>query len=156
LDLGMDPYQVATTLLGSLSQRLLRKVCKHCGKKAAMNPQLLLPDLAENVFGSGRVPTKPFEVLETGKGCEKCVGGNAGRTVVAEVLVLEKELKELVYQRGSNERIVTAGRAHGFRSMLDNALWLLVRGDVSLKEAEATVGPMTLALSKRAQNGEGR
>src|SRR5205814_2244755 len=105
LDLGMDPYQVATTLLGSLSQRLLRKVCKHCARKVATNPATLLPDLAENVFGAGRVPTKAFETLETGKGCDKCSGGNAGRTVVAEVLVLEKDLKELIYQRASNEKV---------------------------------------------------
>ncbi|MHB8872383.1 MAG: GspE/PulE family protein [Myxococcaceae bacterium] len=150
LDLGMDPYQVSTTLLGTLSQRLMRKVCKVCGRKAALNPAALAPSLVENVYGAGQVPTRAFEVLEQGKGCERCQGGNAGRTVVAEVLVLESQLRELIYQRASNEKIVQVAREHGFRSMVDNALWLLVKGEVSLKEAEATVGPMTLPPAKRA------
>jgi type IV pilus assembly protein PilB len=155
MDLGMDPYQVSTTLLGSISQRLMRKVCRFCARKAAMNPAALMPDLAENVFGAGRVPQKPFETLEQGKGCDRCSGGNAGRTVVAEVLLLEKELKELVYQRASNDKVIAAARQRGFRSMLDNALWLMVRGEVSLKEAEATVGPLTQPPARKAP-GEAR
>ncbi|MBI5547462.1 MAG: Flp pilus assembly complex ATPase component TadA, partial [Deltaproteobacteria bacterium] len=142
-DLGMDPYQVSVTLLGSLSQRLLRKLCPACKKRTSLNPALIDPELAENVFGSGRVPTKPFEIFEQGKGCAQCSGGSSGRTVVAEVLSLDTELRELVYARASNDKIVQTARKKGFRSMMDNALWLVVKGIVSLQEAEATVGPMT-------------
>jgi type IV pilus assembly protein PilB len=148
-DLGMDPYQVSTTLIGSLSQRLMRKVCKHCAKRELMDPGNLMPDLAENVFGAGRVPSAPFEVLEQGPGCEKCQGGNAGRTVVAEVLQMDKSVKELVYGRASNQQIVDAARKGGFKTMVDNALVLLLKGEASLKEIEATVGPVTLGKSKR-------
>ncbi len=149
LDLGMDPYQVSTTLLGSLSQRLMRKVCQHCSKRVALNPATLIQEHAENLFGVGRVPTAPFEVLEQGQGCSKCTGGNAGRTVVAEVMLLEKSVRELIYQRASNQVVVQAAREHGFRTMTDNALWMLVKGEASLKEIEATVGPVTLAKGSR-------
>ncbi len=156
MDLGMDPYQVSTTLLGSLSQRLMRKVCKYCAKRVSLNPATLIPEHAENLFGAGRVPTAPFEVFEQGTGCEKCSGGNAGRTVVAEVMLLEKSVRELIYQRASNQQVVQAAREHGFRTMTDNALWMLVKGEASLKEIEATIGPVTLARGKRGdrtQNG---
>ncbi len=149
LDLGMDPYQVSTTLLGTLSQRLLRKLCRNCARKTVLNTAGLAPALAENLFGAGRALPKSFEVSEQGKGCDQCQGGNAGRTVVAEVLGLDAQLRELIYQRASNEHVVKAAREQGFRSMVDNALWLLLRNEVSLKEAEATVGPMTLSPAKR-------
>ncbi|MGC4120220.1 MAG: GspE/PulE family protein [Myxococcales bacterium] len=150
-DLDMDPYQVSVTMLGSLSQRLLRKLCPACKKKGALNPQILDPVLAENLFGAGRVPTKPFEVYEPGKGCNQCNGGWAGRTVVAEVLSLDNELRELIYTRASNEKVVQAARRKGFRTMIDNALWLVVKGIVSLQEAEATVGPMTTEAVKASK-----
>jgi len=143
-DLGMDPYQISVTLLGTLSQRLMRKLCPNCKRKSTLDPTLLDPLLAENVFGAGRVPTKPIEVFEQGKGCANCTGGNAGRTVVAEVLALDSELRELVYQRSSNEKIVQSARKRGFRTMMDNALWLVVKGLVSRQEAETVVGPMTI------------
>jgi len=149
-DLGMDPYQVSVTLLGSMAQRLLRKLCPNCKRRSALNPATLDPVLAENLFGTGRVPTKPFEVFEQGKGCQQCSGGNAGRTVVAEVLALDTELREAIYQRASNEKVVQIARKKGYRTMMDNALWLVVKGQVSLQEAEATVGPMTIQLAKPA------
>jgi type II secretory ATPase GspE/PulE/Tfp pilus assembly ATPase PilB-like protein len=147
-DLGMDPYAVSTTLLGALSQRLMRKVCKHCAVRTTLNPAALLPQLAEYMFGAGRIPTQAIPVLETGPGCDRCVGGNAGRTVVAEVLSLEGPLRELVYSRVSNDKITAAARPYGFRSMAENALWLLIKGEVTLKEAESVVGPMTRDLPK--------
>jgi general secretion pathway protein E len=150
-DLDMDPYQVSTTLLGSLAQRLLRKLCPNCKKRSSLNPALLFPELAENVFGAGRVPTKPFEVWEAGKGCSQCSGGHSGRTVVAEVLALDAELREAIYTRASNEKLVQTARKRGFRTMMDNALWLVVKGIVSLQEAEATCGPMTTAPAKPAE-----
>jgi type IV pilus assembly protein PilB len=148
-DLGMDPYQVSTTLIGSLSQRLMRKVCKHCAVREPLDPTDLIPELAESVFGAGRVPAAPFEVLQQGPGCERCQGGNAGRTVVAEVLPMDKSVKELVYARASNLQIVDAARKSGFKTMTDNGLALLLKGDATLKEIEATVGPVTLGKSKR-------
>jgi type IV pilus assembly protein PilB len=147
-DLGMDPYQVSTTLLGTVSQRLLRKLCPHCKRKTALNPATLDRALAENVYGVGRVPTRPIEICEKGKGCVHCSGGNAGRTVIAEVLAMNNDLRELVYQRASNEKIVQAARKSGFRTMTDNALWLVAKGLVSLNEAEGTVGPMTTEVPK--------
>jgi general secretion pathway protein E len=88
-------------------------------------------------------------VLQQGPGCERCQGGNAGRTVVAEVLPMDKSVKELVYARASNLQIVDAARKGGFKTMTDNGLALLLKGDATLKEIEATVGPVTLGKSKR-------
>jgi len=150
VDLGMDPYQVSNTLLGSISQRLMRKVCKHCAKRTSLNTAILDQKIAEQCFGAGRVP-KTMEVREQGKGCERCAGGNAGRTVVAEVLALDPQVRDLIYQRSSNEKVVKAAREQGYRTMIDNAFWLLAKGEVTLKEAEQTVGPLTLPPAKRPQ-----
>ena len=144
---------MSTTLIGALSQRLMRKVCKQCAKRVAFNPAHLIQEHAENLFGAGRVPTAPFEVLEQGSGCERCAGGNAGRTVVAEVMLMEKGVRELVYSRASNAQVVKAARETGFRTMMDNALWLMVKGEATLKEIEATVGPMTVSKAKRGERG---
>ena len=52
------------------------------------------------------------------------------RTVVAEVLSVNEPLRELLYRRSSNEQLLQAARQGGFRSMQENALWLVVRGEV--------------------------
>jgi type II secretory ATPase GspE/PulE/Tfp pilus assembly ATPase PilB-like protein len=140
-DLGMDPYQVSVTLLGSLSQRLLRKLCQHCRVRTALDPAQVDRVLMENAFGAAKVPTRPFETWEAGPGCAQCNGGYSGRTVVAEVLPLDSELREMVYARASNEQVLQAARRSGYRTMSDNAFWLVARGLVSKQEAEATVGP---------------
>lgn len=155
VDLGMDSYQISTTLLGAISQRLMRKACPSCSVKTSVAPKSFLSP--EPVLGTAAVAAgKPVNVLMKGKGCSKCQGGSVGRTVVAEVLVLENQLRELVHQRASNEQIVRAARQQGFRSMADNALWLVANGDASLQEAEATVGPLTLGKPSQVAQSKGK
>jgi type IV pilus assembly protein PilB len=149
-DLGMDPYQVATTLIGCLSQRLMRKLCRHCATRTSIPPGQLLPEVVEFGFPGGKAPATPIEVLDQGPGCARCGEGFAGRTVIAEVMQFDRATRELVHARSSNQQIVKAARGTGFRTMADNAFALMLKGDASLKEVETTVGPITAGRQARA------
>lgn len=145
VDLGMDPYQISTTLLGSFSQRLLRKLCAHCKKVVSMRSEDFLGPVIHNFLGPNQKMPETIAVAEKGPGCAYCLGGYAGRTVVAEVLKIEGELRPLVHQRTPNDLIIDRARnLVGFRSMMDNALSLIFQKEVSIEDAESTVGPLTV------------
>jgi type IV pilus assembly protein PilB len=142
-DLGMDRYQVANTLLGSISQRLLRKLCAQCRVPVAFETGRFLKAVTTPLLGTQNRLAPRIELARAGPGCLSCRGGYAGRTVVAEVLPVNEDTRKLIHEGSSNDAIVSAARVGGFRSMMDNALWLLLRREVSLDEAESIVGPMT-------------
>lgn len=154
-DLGMDPYQVSTTLVGSLSQRLIRRLCPRCRAGEPYQTAQIRPELVTHVLGPGKSLKDVVDLYRPGAGCEQCTGGHAGRTVVAEVMLLDEGLRQLIYQRASNDQIVAAAQKAGYRTMMDNALWLVLRGECSLAEAESNVGPMTRPI-EFAERGSAR
>jgi type II secretory ATPase GspE/PulE/Tfp pilus assembly ATPase PilB-like protein len=144
LDLGLEPYQVSQTLLGTLSQRLVRKLCGACRVKTTFPVSRLLPNAYDTLQSLVEDAPLDLELAEPGKGCGKCSDGHVGRTVVAEVLVLDEVAREQIHQRAANSAIVGAAKKQGFQTMMDHALGLVLQGVTSLLEAEAVVGPMTM------------
>jgi type IV pilus assembly protein PilB len=144
VDLGMEPYQVASTLLGCLSQRLVRKVCPRCRKAEALPIAELLPQAAEVVATSERAKASGrITVAKLGEGCGSCREGRVGRTVLGEVLTLTPEVRSTIIQRASNDAVVEVARREGFRTMLDDALGRIMAGEVEVREAESVLGPIT-------------
>jgi type II secretory ATPase GspE/PulE/Tfp pilus assembly ATPase PilB-like protein len=142
MDLGMDPYQLANTLLGTMSQRLMRKLCPSCRTPIAFPSSRFLAPVVQPLLGQKKLAPK-IQLSGLGPGCSQCTRGTVGRTVVAEVLTMTEKLRDLVNQKATNDAIVSAARQEGFRTMMYNALWLLLRREVTLEEAESVVGPFT-------------
>jgi len=128
LQLGVDPFNLVAALNAVVAQRLVRINCPHCTHDAAV-------DL------SGRPASERARLtgltLRAGRGCGACRGsGYKGRRAVAEILVLDDELRDLIAQRASLAEVKAAARRRGLRSIRAAALELVALGQTTLAELD--------------------
>ena len=127
LHMGVDPYSFVSALNGVVAQRLLRLTCPHCSVPYAPSAQ----EIAD--AGIGNAHDYNFR---QGKGCGECRGtGYRGRKAVAELLLLDDELRELIVAREPIRRLKEAAKKSGTRFLREAALDLVRRGETSLEEA---------------------
>ena len=108
-DLGVRPFLIADSLVGVLSQRLVRKVCNAC--KESYSP----PELEKEYL---KDPT--IETLYRGKGCEVCNNtGYLGRTLVYELLTVNRELSTLIEKEADPSLIAERAAVSGHINMID-------------------------------------
>jgi len=125
LDMGAEPYLVASSVLGFIAQRLVRVVCPACDEPAA-----LAPDVAEQ-FGYADVPA----VLHRGRGCEGCKGtGYQGRTAIYEFLVVDEAVQALILRRASAGEIARAARQEGMRTLRQDGWRKILQGVTTPEE----------------------
>ena len=127
--MGIDPYAFVSALNGIWAQRLMRVNCPHCREDAPR------PDDAELAsVGLTRADVADFRFMR-GKGCPHCRGsGYKGRRSIAEILILNDELRELVVDKRPIRQIKAAAHANGTRSLRHAALMLVRAGDSTLEE----------------------
>jgi len=123
IDIGIEPYMVAPSLLCIIAQRLIRKLCPDC--KEAYEPGS--EELKNNKIKSG--------LVYRAKGCPKCGStGYRGRTCIAEVMPLTEELRELVNQRANFQKIREVARQQGMQTLYESAMNKVEAGITSLEE----------------------
>jgi general secretion pathway protein E len=134
LDLGVEPYLVASSLNAVLAQRLTRTVCEPCkefvplDEPAARRRGWLDDDLAYlKLLGCARTAH--------GKGCDACFGsGFRGRTAIFELMVVTDELRDLVIRRASAGAIKKAALANGLLTLRKDGLRRVAAGLTTLDE----------------------
>jgi general secretion pathway protein E len=129
-DLGIEPFQVASTLLGVLAQRLVRKVCPECREETVLSEDEMA------LLGLRLAPDEKRRLrVFRGKGCTLCRGtGLYGRTGIFEVLEMNEKVRKLVIQKSSSNEIEKAAVADGMLSLRDLAVKKLARGVTSFTE----------------------
>jgi general secretion pathway protein E len=134
LHMGVDGYSFAAALNGIVAQRLLRINCTHCSQQTT-------PDDSElQVLGLSRARVEGWKFLE-GRGCGNCRGtGFKGRRAVAEVLVLDDRLRELIAQRAPISAIKQAATAAGWVSLIESAFDCVAGGQTTLAEVSRVAG----------------
>jgi type IV pilus assembly protein PilB len=121
-DLGVEDFIIASTIRGVISQRLLRLLCPHCKRPAE----------GEGHW-NGISVNETFEHV----GCPLCrQTGYIGRTAIAEVLKLDKNLVTMIGDRCTISEIEKAAQVSGMRSLSDAGLELVARGDTDIAEYE--------------------
>ncbi|MEO7579209.1 MAG: GspE/PulE family protein [Massilia sp.] len=126
--MGIDPYSFVSALNGVIAQRLVRLSCRHCCAPYVPDDE----ELARSGLTRAAVADYRFE---RGTGCGECrATGYKGRRAVAEILVLDDALAELVVERRPLRQIKEKARAGGMRSLFDDALALVARGETTLEE----------------------
>ena len=127
LDLGIEPYLVASSLLGSLAQRLVRKVCDAC---RVMVP-LTSDDLRILQLRAGCIGTR----VPQARGCEACGGtGYRGRRGIFEFLGVNEEVRELIVKRAKTSEIEQLGMVSGMRTLRQDAVRKLLIGETTIEE----------------------
>jgi type II secretory ATPase GspE/PulE/Tfp pilus assembly ATPase PilB-like protein len=112
---------VASTLIGAMAQRLVRKICPKCATPYQPSASEVPPD-----FG-----LKAGEKLFRGQGCDHCrKTGYRRRSGLYELLVMNDRLAKLINERASVPDIVAAGRSNGLRLLREDG-WLKARSGVT-------------------------
>ena len=124
IDMGVEPYLVASTLIGTMAQRLVRKICPKCSVPYQPSATEVPPDLG----------LKPGEKLFHGQGCEHCrKTGYRRRSGLYELLVTNDRVAKLINQRASAPDIIEAGREDGLRLLREDG-WMKARQGVTSVE----------------------
>ena len=123
IDMGAEPFLVASSASVFLSQRLVRRICDHC--RAEDNPAKDTLDMLA-IEGDG---------FYRGKGCEHCRGtGYFGRTSVFEIMMVNEVISSAITQRETAGEIRRLARSLGMRSLRDDAIQKAREGVTTLEE----------------------
>ncbi len=128
VDMGIEPFLVASSLNLILAQRLVRKVCVHCRRPAELNDEIL------DELQLSKADLAGATIME-GAGCPECNNtGHRGRAGVYEVMAITPELRDLILQRASAIEIKRVAVAGGMLTLRRDALMKLKRGITSVEE----------------------
>jgi len=128
MHMEVDPYSFVSALNGVLAQRLVRINCQHCTESYMPSDE----ELSDSGFT--RMSSEHYQFVK-GKGCGHCRGtGYAGRKAIAEILLLNDELRGLITNRAPVVQIKEAARQNGTRLLREAALDLVAQGVTTLEE----------------------
>ncbi len=141
LDMDLDPFNFADSLLCVVAQRLIKTLCSHC-KEAYRPDSQELKDLARE-FGAGierYVPQSGKIALYRAKGCGQCNQGYRGRTGVHELMNTTVQLKNLIKRRSPTEEIRDQAIADGMLTLKQDALLKVLHGITDTKQVRSVSG----------------
>ena len=122
LEMGVEDYLLASSLLGVLAQRLVRKVCERCRTPAELGVEAM-----REIAGPGGGDVQVFE----GRGCEECSNtGYRGRSGIYELLNVSEAIRQLILKRASADIIKEAAVRQGMRTLREDG-WQKVRTGVT-------------------------
>ena len=142
LDMGIEPFLVASSLLAVVAQRLIRRLCSNCKEAYEITDQ----ELSE--LGLDPAAVKQRRVFRTGsKECSVCHGnGYQGRTGIHELLLIDDNIRSQILQRVDSSSIKSTAIRNGFQTLrIDGALKVL--------EGVTSVEEILLATHEEAQYG---
>jgi len=126
-DMGVEAFLLASSLIGVLAQRLVRRLCPHC-KTAAPAAE------AEYALLGGDLPANQAPVLYQARGCEHCGhSGYRGRIGVFELVPIEPSLQSLIHDQAAEHALERQARTHSLDLRTDCRERVL-QGDTSLEE----------------------
>ncbi len=131
LDLGVEPFMIASALTAVLGQRLVRMLCENCKEPYKPKPEFLkkanLPADKVDVFY--RRPAEPQEV------CPQCGGtGYMGRTGIFELLVITEPMRDMIRENPSINAIKAEARKNGMIYLQEDGLRQVIQGKTSIDE----------------------
>ena len=127
MDLGVEPFLAATGVVGSLAQRLVRKVCTQC--------QLLVDPSATEAMAFEQEMQETVEQYMVGQGCNYCNGtGYTGRTGVFEVMAVDESIRKLIAVGSSGPEIRSQALQNGMISLRRSGMLKAKEGVTTLEE----------------------
>lgn len=129
MNMGVPPFNIATSVSLIIAQRLGRKLCMHCKKPDELPREVLLEegftedDLNENF------------TLYKAIGCDQCVGGYKGRVGIYQVMPVSEEMGRIIMSGGNSIDIADQAKKEGVDDLRRSALKKIKQGIISLEEA---------------------
>lgn len=166
LDMGVEPYIIASTVHVCAAQRLCRRICPHCkiayepteteylelkrvlGESVDFNEQKYIEYQQKFVLKPGSIinlnsipqSNPPKVLLFKGNGCDKCMGtGYQGRIGIFEVFKLNEKIGSLVMQHASSETIEREAIAGGMIKMIQDGYFKSLEGITTIEEVQRVI-----------------
>lgn len=147
IEMDVDPFLIAPTLIVAIAQRLVKKLCPGTGKPIPIEGSLKL--MLEKQFSD--MPEKykkdilMNKTLFRAEPTEKCASGMRGRTAVYEILSINKEIEEIILKNPSESEIRKVARANGMFTMKEDAIMKAFKKEIPFSEIN-TLGGETFIL----------
>jgi len=139
VDMGIEPFLLASTIEVIIAQRLVRIICPQC--RYSLSASEAVKQLPGANFKMSNY-FKPNDNVYAGKGCSVCSGsGYQGRTALFEIIEVTPEMQELMLHSPSTQEIEMLARRQGSRPMFDDGIAKVKRGRTSLAEVLRVVPP---------------
>ena len=123
--LGVHPNLIASSLMGVLSQRLVRKTCRFC--RTVYQPDPVMAQVVERIHGSRE--------YTHGHGCGRCYNtGYFGRTAISELLTVDQEMQWMIQAEAPEQDLQRHAVAHGMRLLLADGLNKVVQDVTTIEE----------------------
>ena len=124
IDMGIESYMLANSLVGIIAQRLVRKICPDCGEWGIPSEEEV------------RIIGKPLERVKHKVGCKKCNGtGYRGRISIHEILPIDKPVRKLITDNASSEEIKEYARNQlGMLTLKESCMELIEEGMTTVEE----------------------
>jgi type IV pilus assembly protein PilB len=127
VEIGVEAFMVAPSIVGIMAQRLVRRICQNCKEGYTAD--------AEEMSYLDPSGTGSALKLHRGKGCPSCGGsGYSGRLAIHELVAVTNEIRELILQKATSDQIAKAAYKVGYRSMRFDGLKKTVRGLTTVNE----------------------
>jgi general secretion pathway protein E len=124
LNMGVPDYLIASSLIAVTGQRLVRTLCQSCRRSSPVEPVV-----AERFGLAAGAP------IYEAAGCDQCGDiGYRGRTPIAEILVIESRLRQLILTKPTADALQQCAREAGFRSMIDDGMEKVTGGSTTIDE----------------------
>ncbi len=146
VNMGVDPYLIAPTLIAVIGQRLVRRLCPGAGEAFEVTESLkkLLDarfgDLPESVQKS--IPA--FEHLYHAHPTKECPTGTRGRIGAFEILKMNPEIEKVILENPVEESVYAAARKNGMLTYQEDAILKALKGDIPFEEANALGGSLSV------------
>ena len=128
LDMGVEPFLIASSMAGALAQRLVRLLCPDCKRRITPLPEVMA-ELRR--AGAEEAAVQVYEPV----GCVRCrYTGYRGRTGIFELLTVTGRLRPLIIRHASAEDLLVAGKTDGMRTMRANGLRKVADGLTTMEE----------------------
>ena len=146
IDMGVDPFLIAPTLIVAIAQRLVRTLCEGSGKpipitgamKAMIDKQFI--DLPEKYRKDINMGDSLYEVEPT----SECPNGTRGRTAVMEILEMNEDLEHIILTKPVDEEILKVARRNGMLSMKEDAIIKSTNRVIPFEEVNTLGGELLL------------
>src|SRR5882724_4647061 len=143
LEMKIEPYLIASSLVCSISQRLARRICRHCGEEDVSIPQ----SVREEIAAALSIPLGDAKAWK-GRGCVECnQKGHRGRVAIYEFFLPSEEITNLIHPGLRTGQLREAARKLGWRSLREAAWRKVQEGLIPISEQERwtrTIDPMAL------------
>ncbi|MDD5103222.1 MAG: ATPase, T2SS/T4P/T4SS family [Candidatus Peribacteraceae bacterium] len=145
LDMGVEPFLLASTLEVVIGQRLVRRVCPRCRHSVSVSA-----DEAVKLFPGAEkmVPETKALTLYRGKGCEACSNtGYRGRIGIYELLLITPEIEALILKRAASSELNEAAVKGGMRLMFEDGFDKVLAGVTTIEELLRVAAPPAIIFS---------